>query len=1127
MDPSSFKNFPVFYVKNKEPVNIDSEYFSECIRSYEEYINGCFDFLPFNELVIDNEKKFLIERYCDFFVFYNCERVICTIIEEQCKKKTIHFFETLDLKINNKEFKNAEDFLKYFVNIWNNFLSVIIHLEDLLKSFNSYNKITYANFDSPSYIFNELWKEYTNNFPNIKNVLISSASDYLKCDKIYCETKFYQYICLNMHDEDTSYEEEGVDGCLDMKHRHRSNISISRTSNNGKGYKSFGCSSGDITSSSYDIRGSKESNNSNRCDRGHSVGKERFDWSKLDKDMNINNDTYNSEMEKVKEEKRGNVNSTCFVSHNTGDCQIKVKKNEENIHKSGSIKMVEKINDKLLSMSLKIIDMLGLYVELEQVYKNETYAYYKEKIDKQNEQNMENGYIMDTKQIYDFPNKIENYLCHEQMRCRKFLKEETEISILKMLKELLIVKHKDILFKEENIKYCIINEKYDSLRILYLFSLNLNSTEEFCRLFFKATETLGVELINDLISKRNNINALNDSFIHLLNFKLNIDRIIIMSFRYSSFFTKRWKEVFEHFLNKGMHAESYIPVILSIYLNNLMMMHNACLKKLRKYFILNKQLKNGENINKYLYEKSWKTYCTQPQIASKGEDIVSTDSETLFAVKKYLKNRKRKKKFLNSNKIFGLNVSKRYDDNNEENNGGKDGNEENGKKENGYDAYNGSSSSSSDSNNKKELHLHTKKIEKLFKKYHDIGKCIMNIITIVLSLFKYISDKEKFEKYYRIFMCKRLINDDSFNIILDIKVFKTLKKECGAQFTKKIETILKDMKFTSRILQNFYNELPRNSSKLLRRRKYFVNVIFNEIWDYSNIEDTIIYPQMIKLCNDYFYQYYKNYNKAKNIRFLPLFGLCTLKVNLARVSKKYTSWTNHFANASNNYDAVFAGNGSAEGPNGSSGIGGISSCNNTIKNCNSNDYGGNDADDNNGSIPNSQEKKKKKFFFTVTLLQAIVLLLFNEKNEYNISEINTQTGISNDNIIRYLKSLYSVDKTKILNYDEINQNFKLNVAFKSDSKYVIVNYSDVTYKDNEAIPALTQEDIELEDRSLHIDAGIVKFLKSDGKSSEKDICSYIKQKMNITSSEQIKNRIASLLSREFIFFQDNFYYYEL
>ncbi|ANQ09162.1 Cullin-like protein [Plasmodium coatneyi] len=1086
MDPSAYKNFPVFYLKRKEPVNVENEKLMPNLNTLEEYINVCFSNLPYQELFVDNKKKFQIEGLCDFFVFYNCDSVICALIEKHCKNKTLCFLSDLCEKIDNQYFQNGDHFLKHFVKTWNNFSSVVVHLDELFKSFRTYNKIACSNFECPSYIFNQLWKKCINRCVRVKRILIRSACDYLKCDKVFCETKFYQYICMNMHDD-----------ALEGRENECGGVSLPRGAVSVVGTASL---SGD----NYTVqnRWSVNSNKANGNMKKYSVSF-RIDEGDNGKDC----DSGGEEVKMGEPGKGRDISDNTYVSPSPLDNTHMGIENEQNdnIHGNNPGNLFgasqegtkeQQIDDKLLCAGLRIIEMLGLYDEFEQTYKNDTQEYYVEKV---KEHMSKDGIDPEEKEDTnskkpnakrDLPEEIENYLCHEQMRCRKFLKEETEIAILKMLKEELIVRNKDILFKNVYIKHYIENEKYDSLRMLYLFSLHMNDTENFCDIFFKAVEEIGLEIIDEVLKKRDNLNTLYDALIRLVNYKLNIDRVIIISFRYSSFFTNKWKEVFEHFLNKGNHAENYMPVILSIYLNNLLMMYNTGLKKLKKYYIINKQLRKGRSKkNNFLFEKNWYSFCNESVIEGvEQESSISTDSDTMMVIKKYLKNKKRKRKF-----HHGVSHS------------------HTGEESNHYDIHAAETNYSSDSCDEEMIHVHTEKMEKLFKKYHDVGKYIINTVTIILSLFKYLSDKEKFEKYYRTFMCKRLINDKSFNIVLDVKVFKTLKKECGPQFTKKIETILKDMKYSCKGMQDFYREISHDGIKLLKKKKYAVNVIYNDVWEHNKLEGDIIYPEAIRLCNDYFCKYYALANKAKNIKFLPLYGLCTLKVDLGKIKgKKYsTSSGSSWENADHREVAkhLACTERGTRGARRSSRNGPHKSEHNVHEeeNC----------------------KNQKRFLFTVTILQATVLMLFNEKPQYSITELTDLTGFSRDHLIEYLQAIYTGYETNILMYDEASEIFQLNVNFQTDNKYLVVSYSDQTYKDNTAIPALTQDDKELEDRSLHMDASIVKFLKTCGKASERDICAHTRQKVNNCTNEQIKSRLASLISREFIFLQNNTYYFEL
>ncbi|SOV21802.1 cullin-like protein, putative [Plasmodium sp. DRC-Itaito] len=1150
MDPTAVNNYPVFYVKNKDFSKVDNEHIRCCLKRFEEYIHECFSILPYNKIKIQNEEKIILQQFCDVLVFNQCEQIICAIIEKECNEKTKIFFQELEIRIKNDEFKNVEfknnefknvefknnefkndeyknreeKFLKLFVSIWNNFSLVLNHISDILQSFIAYSKNMCCNFFEPSQIFNYIWKKYINEYVIIKDMFISCICNYLTYDKLYCEKYIYEYLSVNICKK---YGRKRYD------FKKKQIIHIERLQRIQKNYQL-----NNETANKQTNRISEKNHISIKDDSTENINNKIKKEEYIQMGDNNNNNIFNSD--------DNNNNNNIFNSDDSYNCNASICDTKKKYRNS---KKKKNINDKVLSLSIQIIDMLNLYEDFEGIYKNETYTFYKERIEKYKKDIETLGY---ENCKFDFPIIVENYLCHEQIRSQKFLKEHTEISILNMLKDLLLVENKDILFNDCYIKYCIINEKYEPLRSIYLYSLNLDNLEKFSNIFFNVVDNIGTELINNVINKRNDSSLLNNAIVKLTNFKLNVDRIIIMSFTYSSYFMKKWRESFEHFINKGIQAETYMPIILSIYLNNLLTMYNACLRKLKKYYILNRKIKNKRSLfNNLLFEVDWNNYCTQPITETVDFYDISTDSDNMLGIKKYLRKKiKNKRKNINCD-TAGDYMKMKQMDNNMYNNNNNNNNlyVNNDLHKNLYhDNLN------INKRNNEAIYFYLFKINKLFKKYHVIGKYIMNMITVILSLFRYVSDKEKFEKYYRTYMCKRLINDASFNIVLDVKVFKTLKKECGAQFTKKIEIILKDMKFTSKALMKFYKDLPKNVDYFLKRKKYAVNIIFNESWEYVNTENNVIYPQMIKMCNDAFLLFYKKYNKSKNIKFLPLLGLCTLRMYFKNMKEggSFNLENDHVETdkrGDNNNEKRGDDNQKCNDDDNQK-------CNDDDNNkcidddnnkCIDDDNNKCIDDDNNKCIDDDNQKcsddddfknednsssynkkAKKKIYITVTILQALVLLLFNKKNEFHINEIKELTGISNENIIRYLKSIYTEGETHILIYDKEKETLKLNFAFRSIKQFLTVNYNDSLYKDDMGTTnSLSQEENEIEDKSLHIDAAIVKFLKNNGKSSERKICSFVKDQMDTVSNEQIKNRISSLLSREFIFFKNNNYHYEL
>jgi cullin 3 len=73
----------------------------------------------------------------------------------------------------------------------------------------------------------------------------------------------------------------------------------------------------------------------------------------------------------------------------------------------------------------------------------------------------------------------------------------------------------------------------------------------------------------------------------------------------------------------------------------------------------------------------------------------------------------------------------------------------------------------------------------------------------VLVIFKFISDKDIFENYYRRLLSKRLLSGKTVSDELEKQMIAKLKAECGYQFTSKLEGMYLDMKISKSVQENF------------------------------------------------------------------------------------------------------------------------------------------------------------------------------------------------------------------------------------------------------------------------------------------------------------------------------------
>ena len=78
------------------------------------------------------------------------------------------------------------------------------------------------------------------------------------------------------------------------------------------------------------------------------------------------------------------------------------------------------------------------------------------------------------------------------------------------------------------------------------------------------------------------------------------------------------------------------------------------------------------------------------------------------------------------------------------------------------------------------------------------------VLDKVMMLFRYLQEKDVFEKYYKQHLAKRLLSGKTVSDDAERSLIVKLKTECGYQFTSKLEGMFTDMKTSEDTMQGFY-----------------------------------------------------------------------------------------------------------------------------------------------------------------------------------------------------------------------------------------------------------------------------------------------------------------------------------
>lgn len=80
-----------------------------------------------------------------------------------------------------------------------------------------------------------------------------------------------------------------------------------------------------------------------------------------------------------------------------------------------------------------------------------------------------------------------------------------------------------------------------------------------------------------------------------------------------------------------------------------------------------------------------------------------------------------------------------------------------------------------------------------------------------ITLFRFITEKDSFERYYKSHLARRLLFNRSVSDDAERGMLAKLKVECGFQFTKKMEGMFNDMKLSTDVMASYRDYLANTT----------------------------------------------------------------------------------------------------------------------------------------------------------------------------------------------------------------------------------------------------------------------------------------------------------------------------
>jgi len=148
----------------------------------------------------------------------------------------------------------------------------------------------------------------------------------------------------------------------------------------------------------------------------------------------------------------------------------------------------------------------------------------------------------------------------------------------------------------------------------------------------------------------------------------------------------------------------------------------------------------------------------------------------------------------------------------------------------------------------------------------------------VIMLFRYLQDKDVFEKYYKQHLAKRLLGGKSVSDDAERSMITKLKHECGYQFTSKLEGMFNDMKLSADTQDSFRTHLGGSSK--VGGIEVSVHVLTTGFWP-TQVGATCNLPPQILSCCDAFKELYLKQHSGRRLQWQPNMGNADIKATFS------------------------------------------------------------------------------------------------------------------------------------------------------------------------------------------------------------------------------------------------------
>ncbi|VBB29999.1 unnamed protein product [Acanthocheilonema viteae] len=157
------------------------------------------------------------------------------------------------------------------------------------------------------------------------------------------------------------------------------------------------------------------------------------------------------------------------------------------------------------------------------------------------------------------------------------------------------------------------------------------------------------------------------------------------------------------------------------------------------------------------------------------------------------------------------------------------------------------------------------------------------LLNQIMIVFKYIEDKDVFQKFYTKMLAKRLVNELSASDEAESNMISKLKQMCGFEYTSKLQRMFTDTSLSKDITERYKQHLATKNMNL--GLDFSIMVLGSGVWPFSQSPIFDIPVQLTK-CMESFNEFYQTQHTGRKLTWL--LAQCRGELSAYGFQRKYT-----------------------------------------------------------------------------------------------------------------------------------------------------------------------------------------------------------------------------------------------